>query len=83
TGMDIGKTLVKYQGLTVGKVVDMSIDKDLNGVDVSVIMDYRAAFNLADFATVSFGFGTFCFTMLFIMTLFLMREYDLEHMWSY
>ncbi|WP_299806270.1 MlaD family protein [uncultured Shewanella sp.] len=42
TGMDIGKTLVKYQGLTVGKVVDMSIDKDLKGVDVSVMMDYRA-----------------------------------------
>ncbi|ABZ76929.1 Mammalian cell entry related domain protein [Shewanella halifaxensis HAW-EB4] len=43
TGMDIGKTLVKYQGLTVGKVVDMSIDDDLQGVNVDVIMDYRAA----------------------------------------
>ncbi|MGS0689086.1 MlaD family protein [Shewanella sp. 30m-9] len=43
TGMDIGKTLVKYQGLTVGKVVDMSIDDDLQGVNVSVLMDYRAA----------------------------------------
>ncbi|MGS0680773.1 MlaD family protein [Shewanella sp. 125m-7] len=43
TGMDIGKTLVKYQGLTVGKVVDMSIDDDLQGVNVKVVMDYRAA----------------------------------------
>lgn len=43
TGMDIGKTLVKYQGLTVGKVVDMSIDDDLQGVNVDVLMDYRAA----------------------------------------
>ncbi|MEZ9593656.1 MlaD family protein [Shewanella sp. 10N.261.52.F9] len=42
TGMDIGKTLVKYQGLTVGKVVDMSIDDQLQGVDVKVIMDYRS-----------------------------------------
>ncbi|WP_108946690.1 PqiB family protein [Shewanella halifaxensis] len=43
TGMDIGKTLVKYQGLTVGKVVDMSIDDTLQGVDVKVLMDYRSA----------------------------------------
>ncbi|MCL1137135.1 MlaD family protein [Shewanella pneumatophori] len=43
TGMDIGKTLVKYQGLTVGKVVDMSIDDSLQGVNVNVIMDYRSA----------------------------------------
>lgn len=41
-GIDIGKTLVKYQGLTVGKVTDVSIDKDLDGVDVKVTMDYRA-----------------------------------------
>ncbi|MCL1144129.1 MlaD family protein [Shewanella gaetbuli] len=41
-GIDIGKTLVKYQGLTVGKVSDISIDDDLNGVNVKVVMDYRA-----------------------------------------
>ncbi|ACJ29551.1 Mce4/Rv3499c/MTV023.06c protein [Shewanella piezotolerans WP3] len=43
TGMDIGKTLVKYQGLTVGKVVDISIDDDLQGVNVDVLMDYRSS----------------------------------------
>ncbi|PKH32483.1 MlaD family protein [Shewanella sp. ALD9] len=42
TGIDIGKTLVKYQGLTVGKVTDIGIDDDLKGVNVKVIMDYRA-----------------------------------------
>lgn len=42
TGIDVGKTLVRYQGLTVGKVSDISIDKDLQGVDVKVIMDYRS-----------------------------------------
>ena len=42
TGIDVGKTLVKYQGLTVGKVTDVSLDKDLNGVNVKVVMDYRA-----------------------------------------
>ncbi|QLE85372.1 MCE family protein [Shewanella sp. Scap07] len=43
TGIDVGKTLVRYQGLTVGKVVDISIDDDLQGVNVDVLMDYRAA----------------------------------------
>ncbi|WP_144207161.1 PqiB family protein [Shewanella donghaensis] len=41
-GIDIGKTLVKYQGLTVGKVTDISIDNDLSGVNVKIIMDYRS-----------------------------------------
>ena len=42
TGIDVGKTLVKYQGLTVGKVKDIGIDEDLKGVNVKVMMDYRA-----------------------------------------
>lgn len=42
TGIDIGKTLVRYQGLTVGKVVDISIDDELKGVNVDLKMDYRA-----------------------------------------
>lgn len=42
TGIDVGKTLVKYQGLTVGKVKDIGIDEDLKGVNVKVMMDYRS-----------------------------------------
>ncbi|MCL1089342.1 MlaD family protein [Shewanella profunda] len=42
TGIDVGKTLVKYQGLTVGKVKDIGIDEALKGVNVKVVMDYRA-----------------------------------------
>ncbi|GGI88715.1 PqiB family protein [Shewanella gelidii] len=42
TGIDVGKTLVKYQGLTVGKVVDIGLDQDLSGVNVDILMDYRA-----------------------------------------
>lgn len=42
TGIDVGKTLVRYQGLTVGKVVDISIDNDLKGVNVDLKMDHRA-----------------------------------------
>ncbi|MDO6611821.1 MlaD family protein [Shewanella sp. 1_MG-2023] len=41
-GIDVGKTLVKYQGLTVGKVTDISLDKDLSGVNVKIVMDYRS-----------------------------------------
>ncbi|MCD8476157.1 MAG: MlaD family protein [Shewanella fodinae] len=38
----MGKTLVRYQGLNVGKVVDVSIDDELKGVNVDLLMDYRA-----------------------------------------
>ena len=67
------KQLLKIQGMLT----------QLTMLEIYVISFLVAAFNLADFASVSFGFGTFCFTMLFVMTLFLMREYDLEHMWSF
>lgn len=42
TGIDVGKTLVRYQGLNIGKVVDISLDQNLSGVEVKVLMDYRA-----------------------------------------
>ncbi len=42
TGIDVGKTLVRYQGLTVGKVADISIDENLQGVNVDLLMDYRS-----------------------------------------
>lgn len=48
TGIDVGKTLVRYQGLTVGKVVDISIDDALQGVNVDLLMDYRSTPFLKD-----------------------------------
>ncbi|MCG9696489.1 MlaD family protein [Shewanella sp. Isolate11] len=48
TGIDVGKTLVRYQGLTVGKVVDISIDETLQGVNVDLLMDYRSTPFLRD-----------------------------------
>ncbi|MCL1099030.1 paraquat-inducible protein A [Shewanella gelidii] len=42
-----------------------------------------SAFNLSDFSDIYFSVGSFCFTMLFVVTLFLQREYNLEHMWSF
>ncbi len=41
TGIEIGKTLVKYQGVNVGKVTDIEIDNSLQGVVVTVNMNYR------------------------------------------
>lgn len=43
TGIDVSKTLVRYKGLNVGKVVDISIDDQLKGVNVDLVMDYRAS----------------------------------------
>ncbi|KFZ38606.1 mammalian cell entry protein [Shewanella mangrovi] len=42
TGIDVSKTLVRYKGLNVGKVVDISIDDELKGVNVDLVLDYRA-----------------------------------------
>ena len=42
TGIDVGKTLVRYEGLTVGKVTDIAIDKNLQGVEVKILMDSRS-----------------------------------------
>ncbi|WP_299002936.1 paraquat-inducible protein A [uncultured Shewanella sp.] len=54
----------------------------LSMLEIYVISFLVSAFQLSDFANITFGMGTFCFTMLFISSLFLLREYDLEHMWS-
>jgi len=55
----------------------------LTMLEIYVISFLVSAFQLADFSDIYFGIGTFCFTMLFLVTLFLQREYNLEHMWSY
>ncbi|QSX35731.1 paraquat-inducible protein A [Shewanella sedimentimangrovi] len=55
----------------------------LTMLEIYVISFLVSAFQLADFSDIYFGVGTFCFTMLFLVTLFLQREYNLEHMWSY
>ncbi|WP_133406640.1 PqiB family protein [Parashewanella tropica] len=41
TGIQIGKTLVKYQGVNVGNVTDIAIDDKQKGVIVTVNMNYR------------------------------------------
>ncbi len=54
----------------------------LTMLEIYVLSFLVSSFQLSDFADIYFGMGTFCFTMLFLVTLFLQREYDIEHMWS-
>ncbi|MCL2919769.1 paraquat-inducible protein A [Shewanella litorisediminis] len=51
-------------------------------LEIYVISFLVSAFQLSDFSDIYFGVGTFSFTMLFLVTLFLQREYNIEHMWS-
>ncbi|GIU53304.1 PqiA family protein [Shewanella sp. KT0246] len=53
----------------------------LSMLEIYVISFLVAAFNLSDFSDIYLGMGTFCFGMLFLVILFLQREYNLEHMW--
>jgi paraquat-inducible protein A len=55
----------------------------LTMLEIYVISFLVSAFQLSDFSDIYFGMGTFCFCMLFLLTLFLQREYNLEYMWSY
>lgn len=66
------KQLLKLQGLLA----------QLTMLEIYVISFLVSSFQLSDFSDIYFGIGTFSFTMLFIVTFFLQREYDLEHMWT-
>jgi paraquat-inducible protein A len=66
-------TLLKNHGLI----------SQMTMLEIYVISFLVSAFQLSDFSDVYFGMGTFSFTMLFVIILFLQREYKLEHMWSY
>ena len=66
------KQLLKFHGVL----------SQLTMLEIYVISFLVSSFQLSDFSDIYFGMGTFCFTMLFLVTLFLQREYDLEHMWT-
>ncbi|NRD74026.1 paraquat-inducible protein A [Shewanella sp. VB17] len=55
----------------------------LTMLEIYLISILVTVFNLSDFADIFLGLGTFCFILLFIATLFLQREYNVEHMWSF
>lgn len=52
-------------------------------LEIYVISFLVSAFQLSDFADVYFSMGSLSFTFLFLVILFLQREYNLEHMWSF
>ncbi|MCL1066966.1 paraquat-inducible protein A [Shewanella olleyana] len=54
----------------------------LSMLEIYVISFLVAAFNLSDFAEIYLGMGTLSFGILFLVILFLQREYNLEHMWG-
>ena len=66
------KQLLTFQGFL----------SQLTMLEIYVISFLVSSFQLSDFSDIYFGMGTFCFTMLFLVTLFLQREYDIEHMWG-
>ena len=60
-----------------------SLISQLSMLEIYVISFLVTSFQLSDFADVYFDLGTLCFTLLFVVTLFLQREYNLEHMWGF
>lgn len=54
----------------------------LSMLEIYMISIFISVFQLSDYTDLYFGIGTFSFTMLFIMVIFMQREYDIEHMWS-
>ncbi|RLV60031.1 paraquat-inducible protein A [Parashewanella curva] len=56
--------------------------KQFSMPEIYVISMFVTAFNLGDFADIYMGIGTFCYVMLFILMLFLQREYNIDYMWE-
>ena len=69
---DILKRLLKYHGLL----------SQVSMLEIYMISIFVSVFQLTDYTDIYLGMGTFCFAMLFLVTLFLQREYHLEHMWG-
>lgn len=66
------KRLLGYHGLLA----------QLSMLEIYMISIFVSIFQLSDYTDIYLGMGTFCFGMLFLVTLFLQREYHIEHMWS-
>ena len=64
-------------------LTQQSLLTQLSMLEIYLISFLVSAFQLSDHADIYFSVGTFCFTMLFLSVLFLLREYDLQHMWSF
>ncbi|BDY05047.1 PqiA family protein [Ferrimonas sp. YFM] len=51
-------------------------------LEVYLISFFVAAFKLGDFADLHYGWGTFCFMLLFIMVFYVQYEYNRDLMWQ-
>ncbi len=59
-----------------------SLLSQLTMLEIYMISIFISVFQLSDYTDLYFGIGTVCFALLFIMVIFLQREYHIEHMWS-
>lgn len=59
-----------------------SLLTELTMLEIYMISIFVSVFQLSDYTDLYFGIGTFCFSILFIVVIFLQREYDIEHMWN-
>ncbi|MGB0894332.1 MAG: paraquat-inducible protein A [Parashewanella sp.] len=57
--------------------------KQFSMPEIYIISLLVTTFNLGDFADMYFGLGTLCYTLLFIIMIFLQREYKISYMWRY
>lgn len=81
--------IVKYQlqnpffrKIYKGFLCQHNLISQLSMLEIYMISIFVSVFQLSDYTDLYFGIGTFCFTMLFVVVIFLQREYDIEHMWS-
>ncbi|WP_162599241.1 paraquat-inducible protein A [Shewanella algidipiscicola] len=59
-----------------------SLLTELTMLEIYMISIFVSVFQLSDYTDLYFGIGTFSFSILFIVVIFLQREYDIEHMWN-
>ncbi|MCF1427213.1 MAG: paraquat-inducible protein A [Shewanella sp.] len=64
-------------------LTQQSLLTELSMLEIYLISFLVSAFQLSEHADIYFGIGTFCFSMLFLSALFLLREYNQQHMWSF
>ncbi|QIZ76553.1 paraquat-inducible protein A [Ferrimonas lipolytica] len=72
-----------YPNVLKWLLLKQSLLKSLSMVEIYLISYLIAVFKLADFATLTFGWGTGCYVMLFVMLFYVQYEYNPNQMWQY
>ncbi|MCE9678867.1 paraquat-inducible protein A [Shewanella sp. AS1] len=71
-----------FRRIYKGLLCQHKLLSQLSMLEIYMISIFVSVFQLSDYTDLYFGIGTFCFTMLFVIVIFLQREYHIEHMWS-